>query len=146
MEKDMRITMRSRTKTCAVWLALMTMTAAPLVAGGATWRVSVSSASAEGNGYSFAPKLSKFGRYVAFDSWATNLVPGDSNNDLDVFVRDRMNSTTMLVSVSSSGQQGNRRSQQPAISDDGMIVAFASQADNLVPEDHNGSFDVFVRN
>ena len=136
----MDITMRSRIKMCAAWLALMTTTASPLVAGAATWRVNVNNASAEANGYSFSPRLSRFGRYVAFDSWATNLVPGDTNDELDVFVPDRMHSTTTRVSVSSSGQQGNPYSGEQALSDDGMIVAFASEADNLVLDVHNGCF------
>jgi Tol biopolymer transport system component len=91
------------------------------------------------------------GRFVAFTSWASNLVPGDTNNQMDVFVRDRWLGTTVRASVSSSGVEGNDQSFDPAISADGRFVSFTSYADNLVPGDHPycGQFgcianDVFV--
>src|SRR4051812_27799006 len=92
--------------------------------------------------------ISATGRFVVFDSQATNLVPGDTNGFPDVFVRDRKTSTTERVSVSSIGEQGNAVSgsgYRPSISADGRFVAFGSGASNLVPGDTNGFPDVFVR-
>ena len=91
------------------------------------------------------PAISADGRFVAFSSDATNLVPGDTNGTADVFVRDRQTGTTRRVSVGSGGAQGNGLSVDPAISADGRFVAFASDATNLVPGDTNGADDVFVR-
>jgi Tol biopolymer transport system component len=90
------------------------------------------------------PAISADGRYVAFLSWASNLVPGDTNRNSDIFVHDRQSGQTARVSVSSSGQEGNARSYNPAISADGRYVAFVSHADNLVARDTNGQDDVFV--
>jgi len=112
---------------------------------GATDRVSVSSAGVQGNDISFSPAVSTDGRFVAFRSFASNLVAGDTNATDDVFVRDRQNGTTERVSVSSTGVQGNGPSFHPAISRDGRFVAFASITSTLVPGDSNGSEDVFVR-
>ncbi|MBI4729560.1 MAG: PD40 domain-containing protein [Acidobacteria bacterium] len=81
--------------------------------------------------------MSGDGRLVAFSSEASNLVRGDTNGVSDVFVRDLVRGTTVRVSVSSSGRQGNRASGQPAISADGRWVAFSSSASNLVPDDRN---------
>jgi hypothetical protein len=81
---------------------------------------------------------------VAFQSAATNLVPGDTNNALDVFVHDRQLGTTCRVSVSSGGAQGNSHSSSPTLSGDGRYVAFLSDASNLVPGDTNGLADIFV--
>src|SRR5439155_1129649 len=111
---------------------------------GTTERVSVSSAGAEANGTSFAPAISADGRFVAFPSEATNLVPGDTNGATDVLVRDRRTGTTERVSVSSAGAEANGTSFTPAISADGRLVAFASEADDLVIGDTNQAFDVFV--
>jgi Tol biopolymer transport system component len=113
---------------------------------GATTRESVSSTGVEGNGPSEYPTVSADGRYVAFVSAATNLVPGDTNGVADVFVRDRLTGTTTLVSVSSSGAQGDGPVAQepPAISPDGRYIAFSSAATNLVADDGNGVRDVFL--
>jgi Tol biopolymer transport system component len=112
---------------------------------GATERESVDSAMAQGNGYSDDPAISADGRYVAFHSWATNLVPGDTNATWDIFVHDRVAGTTQRVSADSADGQGNRDSYNPSISDDGRSVAFESNASNLVPGDTNGFVDAFVR-
>ncbi len=109
-----------------------------------TRRVSVSSGGQEGNGNSLAPSISADGRYVAFHSYASNLVAGDSNNIVDVFVYDRRKHKTRRVSVSSGGQQGNSFSLDPSISADGRYVAFHSYASNLVAGDTNDKSDVFV--
>ena len=110
----------------------------------ATTRVSVDSTGVEANDFSVEPAISADGRYVVFSSHATNLVPGDTNNDDDIFVHDRQNAATSMVSVSSLGAQGNGGSWYPSISDDGRYVAFFSEATNLVIGDTNAAYDVFV--
>ena len=112
---------------------------------GTTELVSVSSGGASGNGPSSYPSISPDGRYVAFESGATNLVPGDTNARLDVFVRDRQAGTTERVSLSNGGGQGNGDSYAASISGDGVRIAFLSSASNLVANDTNGFYDVFVR-
>ena len=112
---------------------------------GTTERVSVDSAEAQSNSGSYDPSISADGRYVAFSSLASNLVPGDTNGWLDVFVRDRQRGTTTRVSVDSARAQGNQESYSPSISADGRHVAFESFADNLVPWDTNGNWDCFLR-
>jgi len=109
-----------------------------------TERVSISSAAGEANGPSKAPAISADGRYVAFESDASNLVPGDTNAVTDIFVRDRLEATTDRVSVSTAGGQANGACRAPSVSADGMLVAFDSTASNLVPGDTNGWRDVFV--
>jgi len=109
-----------------------------------TKRVSVSSAGVQGNSYSNQPSISFYGRYVAFDSDAGNLVDSDSNYANDVFVHDRQKGQTTRVSVSSSDAEGNGASYNSSISTDGHYVAFFSDASNLVDSDSNGSIDVFV--
>jgi len=110
---------------------------------GTTVRVSETSTGAEGNGSSSAPDISADGRYVVFMSSADNLVFGDNNGSLDVFVKDRFTSLTTRVSVSSSGAEGNDDSRFPTISDDGRYVTFDSLASNLVDGDTNGVRDIF---
>ncbi len=112
---------------------------------GTTERVSVASGGSQGNGFSAGPVLSGDGRFVAFVSFATNLVAGDTNGATDVFVHDRQTGTTERVSVASGGTQGNDSSAGPVLSADGGLVAFHSTATNLVAGDANGAYDVFVR-
>src|SRR5438132_1318959 len=115
-----------------------------------TERVSVTSGGTEGNGASLGSALSADGRFVAFDSAATDLVAGDTNGVSDVFVHDRQTGTTERVSVASGGAQGNGSSGligfafPPALSADGRFIAFVSFATNLVASDTNGATDVFV--
>ncbi len=111
---------------------------------GTTSRVSVDSSGSEGNGRSSFPSISSDGRFVAFDSHASNLVSGDNNSSQDIFVHDRQTGTTSRVSVGSSGSEGNGGSSFPSISGDGRFVAFFSLASNLVSGDTNGTFDGFV--
>jgi Tol biopolymer transport system component len=111
---------------------------------GTTTRVSVATGGTQGNGDSNSPSISANGQWIAFASAASNLVPGDTNNQQDVFVYDQLTGTTTRVSVGPGGVQGNDVSWQPAISADGRWVAFASLASNLVPDDTNQAFDVFV--
>jgi Tol biopolymer transport system component len=112
---------------------------------GATERVSVGSSGRQGNRVSRLPAISADGRFVAFESAASNLVQGDGNGVVDVFVRDREAGTTERVSIDSAGQEGNGRSDSCAISADGRIVAFESEASNLVGGDTDGTQDIFVR-
>ncbi len=110
-----------------------------------TQRVSLSSTGAQGNDHSVANSITPDCRYVAFESFASNLVPGDTNGWSDVFVRDRQNGTTERVSIEAGGIQGNGDSYGGWLSADGRFVAFGSIATNLVPADTNGFSDVFVR-
>lgn len=121
---------------------------------GLTQRVTVNSGGIEGNGDSLYPSLSDSGRLIAFSSEASNLVPGDTNNAADVFVRDLKTGLTQRVSVGTGGSEGNDSSgnssfisglHNVAISGNGRFVAFSSAASNLVPGDTNGLEDVFVR-
>ncbi|MBL8801983.1 MAG: hypothetical protein JNN27_08315 [Planctomycetes bacterium] len=119
---------------------------------GTTERVSVATGGAQASGASLFPALSADGRFVAFQSYATDLVPGDTNGRVDCFVRDRLLGVTERVSVSSSGAQGAHPATflQPferlqAISADGRFVAFSSLHNNLVPGDTNATYDIFVR-
>ena len=112
---------------------------------GITERVSVSTAGVQGNDASVWPVISADGRFVAFESGASNLVAGDSNGKFDVFVHDRSTGTTERVSISTSGAQANQECRRAAISSDGRFVAFQTNANNLVAGDTNGSYDVFVR-
>ena len=112
-----------------------------------TERVSVDSTGAEGNLPSTAPSDSSDGRYVAFESSATNLVAGDGNGTADVFVHDRQTGTTIRVSVRSNGTEADDASSDPSISGDGRHVAFGSVASNLVAGDMPFPFgfpDIFV--
>ena len=115
-----------------------------LVAG-TTERVTVSSNGTTANSDVDSLAISRDGRFVAFGSMASNLVPNDTNNVGDVFVRDRQSGLTERVSVSSSGGQAARASFAPCISADGRYVAFGSRAPNLVVGDTNAVDDVFIR-
>lgn len=112
---------------------------------GTTIRASVDGAGGDGNGPSRAPSISADGRYVAFQSDATNLVPGDTNSSTDVFVRDLASGTTIRASVDGAGGGGNSLSRAASLSADGRYLAFQSDASNLVVGDTNWWADVFVR-
>ncbi len=110
-----------------------------------TERASVDSAEAQANAHSSLPSISTNGRFVAFQSDASNLVTGDTNEASDIFVRDLSLGTTVRVSLSSDGDQGNAHSVDPDISADGRYVVFESGATNLVAKDLNEASDVFLR-
>lgn len=114
-------------------------------AAGTTERVSVAGRKTEANGESWRPAVSPDGRFVAFASYADNLVANDTNFVSDVFLRDRQAGTTERVSLSSSEQQADNNSESPAVSADGRFVAFGSSASNLVDFDTDGAADVFLR-
>jgi hypothetical protein len=113
---------------------------------GTTTLISVNPSGAAGNGSSANPVFTPDGRYVVFQSTASDLVPNDTNGTTDVFMRDLVTGTTTLVSVNSAGTgSGNGASQNAFVTPDGRYVAFESSASNLVPNDTNGATDVFVR-
>jgi len=112
---------------------------------GTTRRVSVGPGGVEADAASGGPAISGNGRMVAFFSAATNLVPGDTNGKVDVFVHDLKTGVTTRASVASDGSEGNGVSAAVAISANGRAVIFTSDSDNLVPADTNGVDDVFVR-
>jgi len=109
-----------------------------------TERVSLNSAEFEGNAPVTAAVFCADGRYVAFVSVADNLVNGDANGLADVFLRARHADRTIRVSVDSLGAEANGVSRDPSLAADGRYVAFASDANNLVANDANGTSDVFV--
>lgn len=109
-----------------------------------TTRVSVRSGGGEADSWSFAPSLSEDGRFVAFESFATNLVSGDTNGRFDIFVHDRNTTTTARVSLTAGGAEPNNESFYAALSADGRFVGFTSTANNLIAGDTNGGNDMFV--
>lgn len=132
--------------TLAPWLsALALLIGVSLVHAGETSRVSIDVASGDANGPSAAVDVSQDGRYVVFQSTATDLVVPPTNGASQIFRRDLMTNTTILVSVDGLGLQGNADSSEPAISADGNLVVFTSNASNLIGSDGNGVSDVFLR-
>ncbi len=115
-----------------------------LVAG-TTVCVSTDSPGVPASGASSAPSIGSDGRYVAFQSVASNLVSDDTNGVLDVFVKDTTTGITTCVSTGSLGISGNSGSFTSAIGDDGRYAAFISTATNLVADDSNDVSDVFVK-
>ncbi|OYW46284.1 MAG: hypothetical protein B7Z36_04905, partial [Novosphingobium sp. 12-63-9] len=107
--------------------------------------VSVSSDGVQGDGASYFASVSYDASEVAFVSEATNLVSGDTNGVADIFLRDRAAGTTELISSARSGGKANGASTMPTISADGGLVAFVSEATNLVAGDTNGKRDIFFR-
>lgn len=121
-------------------------------ATGVTTRITYGHNGEEADGQSQRPTLSGDGRFVAFWSDATNLVEHDDNGLGDSFVHDRLDGTTVRVSVDSSGSEANGESLRPVISADGQVVAFESSARDLLPgdilgrpADSNQARDIFVR-
>lgn len=139
--------MRQAAKLTTIFLTLLALLAwaAAFAATGDVFRVSVRSNGEQANDASYNPSVSADGRYVAFGSRATNLVDGDTNGAMDIFVHDRETGQTTRVSLDASNNQGNFDSFSPAISADGRYVAFCSYATNLAPNDTNNVPDVFLR-
>ena len=115
------------------------------VTRGTLARASVSDAGSEGNQQSRSPIVSNNGRWVLFLSAADNLVPGDTNQTSDSFVRDLRRGETRRVSVASDGSEGNHGGSRGTFDRTGRYVAFGSFASNFVPGDTNAAADVFVR-
>jgi Ca2+-binding RTX toxin-like protein len=108
-------------------------------------RISTATNGTQGNGDSYGVAISADGRYVVFESDASNLVSGDTNGTRDVFVKDLTTNTITRISTAADGTQGNSNSYNAAISADGRYVVFESDASNLVSGDTNGTRDVFVK-
>jgi Tol biopolymer transport system component len=111
---------------------------------GVTTRVSLKSNGLQANGDSYGPSISADGRFIAFESVATNLVTGDTNAVADIFVHDRSTHQTTRVSLGPAGLQSNGASMLCTLSADGLLVCFESNARNLVLGDTNSWRDVFV--
>jgi Tol biopolymer transport system component len=115
-----------------------------------TGRISVAFDGSQSNQGSADPSISADGRYVAFDSLATNLIPGGTLAPKDVFVRDTCfgaascSPTTILVSRSLSGSDGNGESLNPALSSNGQYVVFMSSATSLIDSGSNGNYQVWI--
>ena len=107
-------------------------------------RVSGNLAGGVANGSSTTPFISGDGRYVVFQSRASDLVPHDTNGVSDIFVRDRLLGVTMLVSANAQGRAGNGASARPVLAADGRTVAFQSFASDLAGGDFNDKRDVFL--
>ena len=115
---------------------------------GLTSRVNTTSAGGQANGSAasiFASAISDDGRYVAFDSSASDLVTGDTNGSNDIFVKDTLTGTTTRISTDSNSNQASSSSYGPVLSADGRYVGFLSMAANLVSGDTNGAADIFVK-
>lgn len=112
---------------------------------GVTTRVSVDHAGGDPDGHSYYPSISADGRFVAYESDASDLVPGDDNGLEDVFVTDTVTGVTTRVSVDAAGGDADGESEWPRLSADGHLVSFQSEATDLVPGDDNDLVDVFVR-
>lgn len=110
-----------------------------------TTLVSKSADGIVGNGVSIDARISGNGRYIAFHSLATNLLAGTVPGGIDVYRYDRVTDEMIRVNVSPSGAQVAGISAAPEISDDGNKIAFESNSFELVPNDFNGAYDVFVR-
>ncbi|WP_268221514.1 S8 family serine peptidase [Streptomyces sp. EMB24] len=110
----------------------------------ATERVSLSGQGNQPNGEAWWPDVSDDGQVVAFASAASNLVPGDTNGTLDIFVTDRDRRTIARVSVASDGTEGDDFSLTPTLSADGRYVGYSSGATTLVSGDTNRETDAFV--
>lgn len=113
---------------------------------GTTTRVSVTSGGVAANGASSEPAISGDGSTIVYTSNAGNLVPADGNGVSDIFIYDRVARTTARVSVATAGDQGDKASTHATVSDNGNLVAFTSEATNLVAGDTNNVRDIFVRN
>jgi len=111
---------------------------------GITTLISCTATGAQGNNGSYSPSISADGRFVVFYTSASNFVSGDTNENVDVFLKDTQTGALELISKSSSGEIGNNRSMYPEISSDGSYITFSGEASNLVNNDTNGSFDVFI--
>jgi Ca2+-binding RTX toxin-like protein len=111
---------------------------------GQTTNLVVGLGGTQGNGASSNPIISSDGRYVVFQSAASNLVTGDTNGRADIFRFDRQTGQTIRINVANDGTQANQLSSSPTISSDGRYLGFASDATNLILGDSNQAADVFV--
>src|SRR5262249_46407147 len=110
---------------------------------GSITRISVAPNGDQADNASFFPSISADGRYVAFQSYATNLVAVDTNGTSQIYVKDLTTDDVTLVSADKDGVPGDNFSSQPSISAGGQYVVFSSTADNLAPGDTDTSQDIF---
>ena len=113
---------------------------------GAILRASTAADGTEGDGASYRTSISSDGRYVAFSSLSSNLLPGDTNATGDIFIKDTLSGAVTRASVAADGTQGNAFSYAPSLSADGRTVAFHSRATSLVPGDTDSTSDIYVKN
>jgi flagellin-like hook-associated protein FlgL len=116
------------------------------LATGAVSRVSTTATGAQANGASAQGSLSADGRLMVFQSFATDLVPGDTNGRSDLFLKDLETGAITRVSTGSGGEEATDHSYRPLLSPDGQTVLFESLASNLVPDDTNAASDIFLKN
>jgi len=139
---------RTRVVTLSIAATVLLLAACPaLVWAETVERVSVDTNGEDPNNQSHYSTISEDGRYVVFDSTASDLVEVDATGGKDLYVYDRILGETELVSVDSDGDQANASGSNymPSITDDGRYISFTSSANNLVDGDTNGTNDIFVR-
>ena len=107
-------------------------------------RISLAGDGSQADGTSNRPSFSRDGRYVAFWSYASNLIAGATTTQSNVFVRDRQTRQTRQASLTATGGQPNGITPQGVISADGSAVVFTSASSNLVSGDTNGQWDIFI--
>ena len=112
---------------------------------GTVIRANTNSAGIQANNSAFYPGITTDGRYVVFQSNATNLVESDTNNASDIFLKDLQTGIIARVSTDSSGTQSNKNSATPQITPDGRYLIFSSYATNLVTDDTNGLSDIYLK-
>jgi hypothetical protein len=105
--------------------------------------VSVTATGLQGNGWSYHGAISSSGQRIVFTSGATTFVAGDTNNQVDMFLKDMQSGALTRVNVSTTGAQANNESTWPSISGDGSYIVYSSAASNLVPGDSSGNWDLF---
>jgi Ca2+-binding RTX toxin-like protein len=110
-----------------------------------TERVSTDSVGGEANADSSFAVLSSNGSHILFDSQASSLVGGDTNDVIDVFLKNTQTGETRRVNLDANGEQANGDSHAIAVSDDGTKILFESAASNLVGNDTNGKIDLFLK-
>ncbi len=139
--------MSAAVSALALMVTLLPAPAASVGGGAATEvvaRASLTSSGVQSAGESRAPAISGDGRFVGFESPATDLVPGDTNERTDIFVHDRDTGALERVNVASDGTEANAHSHNVSLSADGRYVAFDSEAWELIPGDNNERTDIFV--
>lgn len=114
------------------------------IATGEIELISISTAGVQGNGLSREPSICANGRFIAYTTAANNLFSNDTNGQRDIMVRDRWLNETFVVSKNESGELANGKAHRVLLSKDCRTVAFASDADNLIPNDHNDARDIFT--
>lgn len=129
---------------CAALVVVAPPTSSQAAAGPTTSRVSVTSGEQERFKDSYAPEISKTGRWIAFES-AARLVPIDTNGFRDIYLRDRRTGKTSLVSVATDGGPSEGSSVNPSMTPDGRYIAFETFADDVAPGDDNDNEDIVVR-